>query len=53
MRTAKQQADERRAEKLATVKRQLDEGTLVVRKMTKAEMKDAAERRAEREAAAA
>jgi hypothetical protein len=51
MRTAKQQAEERRAEKLAEVKRQVSEGTLVVRKMTKAEMKEAAERRAERAAA--
>jgi hypothetical protein len=51
MRTAKQQADERRAEKLAEVKRQVQEGSLVVRKMTKAELKEAEQRRAERAAA--
>ena len=37
MKSVRQRQDERRDEKLREVQRQIDEGTLVVRKMTKAE----------------
>ncbi|MEA2346952.1 MAG: hypothetical protein QOG62_739 [Thermoleophilaceae bacterium] len=51
MRTAREQADARREEKLAEVRRQMRDGTLKVRKMTKAEMKEAQARREARAAA--
>jgi hypothetical protein len=51
MRTAKEQQDQRRAEKLAEVRRQMTNGSLVVRQMTPAERKDALARRAARAAA--
>ena len=37
MKTARQRAEEKRAEKLAVVREQVENGSLVIRKMTKAE----------------
>jgi hypothetical protein len=39
VKTQKERADERRKEKLASIDEQIERGTLVVRKMTKAERK--------------
>jgi hypothetical protein len=39
MKTTKQRSDERRQEKLKQVQRQIDEGTLTIRKMTAKERK--------------
>ncbi len=39
-RTVREQQDKRREEKLKQVKEQVDEGSLVIRKMTKEERKD-------------
>ena len=47
--SSKQRADERREEKLREVQRQIDEGTLVVRRMTKREQAAHEARRRERE----
>ena len=43
--TAKEREDERKREKLAAMQEQIDSGSLVVRQMTKAEMKRYAPRR--------
>ena len=40
MATSKERAEERRKEKLAEVQRQVDDGTLKVRKMTAKERRD-------------
>jgi hypothetical protein len=47
--SAKQRADERREEKLREVQRQIDEGSLVVRRMTRRERADQEARRRDRE----
>ena len=39
-RTVREQQDKRREEKLKQVQEQVDEGSLVIRKMTKAERKE-------------